>query len=307
MRISDGISDVGSSDLLSNLKTIVDGGAPMYLEDVKRALDVLGPKLVQIYGQGEAPMTITGLPRHVYLYRGHPRWEQRIGATGVPRTDVEVRVVDEHGHALPAGEPGEVICRGQTTEQVANASITGQLGEYGVRSPFATTGVGVNVGVEYRREELTLTPDSTFLRGDLAGIGGATLPIDGSFDVKEAFAETRIPLVEDRPFFRSLGVELGYRRSQYAVQGNDFGTDTFKIAGDWTPVEGIRLRGGFNRAVRAPNIVELYAQQRTGLGGTSDPCTGAAVNGRVNGYTRSEEHTSELQSLMRISYAVFCL
>src|SRR3546814_2579866 len=111
MRISDGISDVGSSDLLSNLKTIVDGGAPMYLEDVKRALDVLGPKLVQIYGQGEAPMTITGLPRHVYLYRGHPRWEQRIGSTGVPRTDVEVRVVDEHGHALPAGEPGEVICR----------------------------------------------------------------------------------------------------------------------------------------------------------------------------------------------------
>lgn len=97
---------------LSNLKTIVYGGAPMYLEDVKRALDVLGPKLVQIYGQGEAPMTITGLPRHVYLDRGHPKWEQRIGSTGFPRTDVEVRVVDEAGRTLPPGEPGEVICRG---------------------------------------------------------------------------------------------------------------------------------------------------------------------------------------------------
>ncbi|NQW12183.1 MAG: long-chain fatty acid--CoA ligase [Alphaproteobacteria bacterium] len=97
---------------LSNLKTVIYGGAPMYLEDVKRALDVLGPKLVEIYGQGEAPMTITGLPKHIFLDREHPRWEARIGSTGFPRTDVEVAVVDEDGNRLPVGEPGEVICRG---------------------------------------------------------------------------------------------------------------------------------------------------------------------------------------------------
>jgi acyl-CoA synthetase (AMP-forming)/AMP-acid ligase II len=97
---------------LRNLKTIVYGGAPMYLADVKRALDVLGPKLVQIYGQGEAPMTITGLPKHVFLERDHPKWEQRIGSTGFPRTDVEVRVVDANGDDVPTGETGEVICRG---------------------------------------------------------------------------------------------------------------------------------------------------------------------------------------------------
>lgn len=103
--------DVDQADL-RNLKTIVYGGAPMYLEDVKRALRILGPKLVQIYGQGEAPMTITGLPKHIYLDRDHPKWEQRIGSTGIPRTDVEVRVVDEQGNELPQGETGEVICRG---------------------------------------------------------------------------------------------------------------------------------------------------------------------------------------------------
>ncbi|EDP64916.1 AMP-binding enzyme [alpha proteobacterium BAL199] len=97
---------------LSNLKTIVYGGAPMYLADVKRALDILGPKLVQIYGQGEAPMTITGLPKHIYTDRDHPKWEDRIGSTGFPRTDVEVKVVDENGADVPVGEPGEVICRG---------------------------------------------------------------------------------------------------------------------------------------------------------------------------------------------------
>lgn len=97
---------------LSNLKTIVYGGAPMYLADVQRALDLLGPKLVQIYGQGEAPMTITGLPKHIFTDTGHPRYEQRIGSTGFPRTDVEVRVVDETGTPQPVGEAGEVICRG---------------------------------------------------------------------------------------------------------------------------------------------------------------------------------------------------
>lgn len=97
---------------LSNLKTVIYGGAPMYLEDVKRALDILGPKLVEIYGQGEAPMTITGLPKHIYTDTSHPRWEHRIGSTGFPRTDVEVRVVDDDGTPVPTGETGEVICRG---------------------------------------------------------------------------------------------------------------------------------------------------------------------------------------------------
>lgn len=97
---------------LANLKTIVYGGAPMYLEDVKRALSLLGPKLVQIYGQGEAPMTITGLPKHIFTDTHHPRYEARIGSTGFPRTDVEVRVVDGGGKEVPVGETGEVICRG---------------------------------------------------------------------------------------------------------------------------------------------------------------------------------------------------
>ena len=97
---------------LSNLKTIVYGGAPMYLADTKRALDILGPKLVQIYGQGEAPMTITGLGKRVYKDREHPRWEAAIASAGYPRTDVEVRIVDEDGTPLPSGEIGEITCRG---------------------------------------------------------------------------------------------------------------------------------------------------------------------------------------------------
>ncbi len=97
---------------LSNLKTIVYGGGPMYAEDSKRALARLGPKLVQIYGQGEAPMTISWLSRAAHADRDHPRWTERLASVGIPRTDVELRVVDADDQEVPAGETGEVVLRG---------------------------------------------------------------------------------------------------------------------------------------------------------------------------------------------------
>ena len=83
----------------------------MYLADLEDALAVFGPRLAQIYGQGEAPMTITGLSKADHADRNHPRWRDRMQSVGVPRTDVEVRVVDD-GRELPAGEVGEVVVRG---------------------------------------------------------------------------------------------------------------------------------------------------------------------------------------------------
>ncbi len=95
-----------------NLKTIVYGGGPMYRADLVRALELLGPKLVQIYGLGESPMTISGLRRTMHLDDGHPRYLDRLASAGPARTDMEVRVVDGDDRPLPAGEVGEVICRG---------------------------------------------------------------------------------------------------------------------------------------------------------------------------------------------------
>jgi long-chain acyl-CoA synthetase len=97
---------------LSGLKTIVYGGAPMYLSDLTEALEVFGPRLAQIYGQGETPMTITALSKADHADRDHHRWSERVQSVGVARTDVEVRVVDDDGAALPAGEVGEIVVRG---------------------------------------------------------------------------------------------------------------------------------------------------------------------------------------------------
>jgi acyl-CoA synthetase (AMP-forming)/AMP-acid ligase II len=97
---------------LANLKTVVYGGGPMYVADILKALERLGPKFVQIYGQGEAPMTITGLSREQHMERQHPRYLERLGSAGVARTDVEVKVFDPDGRELPPGEIGEIVCRG---------------------------------------------------------------------------------------------------------------------------------------------------------------------------------------------------
>jgi len=96
----------------ANLKTLVYGGGPMYVEDLLRARDLLGPKLVQIYGQAEAPMTITWLPRAIHARSDHPRFRELVGSAGIPRTGVEVRVVDADDRDLPVGGVGEVAVRG---------------------------------------------------------------------------------------------------------------------------------------------------------------------------------------------------
>jgi acyl-CoA synthetase (AMP-forming)/AMP-acid ligase II len=96
------------------IRTISYGGAPMYVSDLKKSLDLLGNVMTQLYGQGESPMTITHLSRAEHANRDHPRWEQRLASAGIADSCVEVRVVDEDGKPMPTGEVGEIIVRGDT-------------------------------------------------------------------------------------------------------------------------------------------------------------------------------------------------
>jgi acyl-CoA synthetase (AMP-forming)/AMP-acid ligase II len=94
----------GEADL-ANLKTITYGGAPMYLADALRAIDFFGPRLYQLFGQGESPMTISGLPQSDHAARS------KLETCGFARTGVELRVVDADDRDLPAGETGEIVTR----------------------------------------------------------------------------------------------------------------------------------------------------------------------------------------------------
>lgn len=104
--------DAGVDGDPANIRTIVWGGAPMYVEDVRKSLDRFGPRLAQIYGQGESPMTITRLTRDEVADKNHPRWLERLGSAGKRYACLDVEVVGADDRPLPQGETGEVVCRG---------------------------------------------------------------------------------------------------------------------------------------------------------------------------------------------------
>ncbi len=99
---------------LGAFRTIIWGGAPMLVPDIRRALDRFGPVFAQIYGQGETPMTTTVLSKADITDHTHPRWLERLGSAGIVNSVVEVRVGDAEDRALPLGEAGEVLVRGDT-------------------------------------------------------------------------------------------------------------------------------------------------------------------------------------------------
>jgi long-chain acyl-CoA synthetase len=104
--------DANAACNVDNIRTIVWGGAPMYVEDALKALDRFGPRLAQIYGQGESPMTITTLSKQDIGDRDHPRWRERLASAGRPYACLEVMVGDGAERPLPVGETGEILCRG---------------------------------------------------------------------------------------------------------------------------------------------------------------------------------------------------
>ncbi|HEY2781420.1 MAG TPA: TonB-dependent receptor [Steroidobacteraceae bacterium] len=161
------------------------------------------------------------------------------------------------------------IQTGNIVQTVVDANFTADLGKYGVQIPLASSGLKVNFGAEWRDVTAQTNPDAEFQSGDLAGSGGPIPPTSGGIISREAFVEARMPLIDDHFMAQSLAFETGYRYSDYNL---GFKTNTYKLGLEWSPINDIRLRGSFQRAVRAPNIVELFAPAAVGLDGNQDPC-----------------------------------
>jgi iron complex outermembrane recepter protein len=159
---------------------------------------------------------------------------------------------------------------GTSTEYLVDGAVTGDLGKYGLKLPTANSGLNVAIGAEYRQEKFVFQPDYVFLNGFQAG-GAPSKPIDGQFHVWEGFTEVRLPIIDEKPGAYLLSLDGGYRYSSYT---EGFNTNTYKIGLEWAPIKDVRLRGGYNRAVRAPNLDELFEPAVVGAGGTADPCWG---------------------------------
>jgi len=185
---------------------------------------------------------------------------------------------------------GVGIVRQEVDQIVFGGNIQTDLGRYGIQSPGADAGASILVGGEYRQDSLANVPDEISQQSDggFADGSGPSLPIEGEIRVHEFFTEGQIPLVTGAPGIEDLTVGGAYRFSDYALENEDslnsFNTDTWHAFVNWNPVESVRLRAQFQRAMRAPNVVEALTPQRinppsfdTGLipsPGFFDPCAG---------------------------------
>lgn len=163
-----------------------------------------------------------------------------------------------------------LFATGSTTEQIVSASLSNS--DIGFQLPWAKSGIGFAIGAEYRKETIEYKTDTNFTTGEGSGQGGPRIGLVGTpgFDVKEIFGEVRIPIVEESIIHEVL-LEAGYRYSDYSTAGT---TKSYKLLANIAPIEGVRFRGGYNRAVRAPNIVELFTPQVLGVFSGADPCSG---------------------------------
>ncbi len=163
--------------------------------------------------------------------------------------------------------PGEL--QGYGEEDIFNAFVSGDVKNF--KLPTAKDGLKLVLGTEYRRETEVFRPDAELITADLAGNGSPLVGYDAGFHVWEGFTELRMPLVSDAPGFKALDLEGGYRYSSYT---SGFNTNTYKLGLSWAPINDIRLRGSYNRAVRAPNVAELYKPVYVGLDSGGDVCAG---------------------------------
>ena len=162
---------------------------------------------------------------------------------------------------------------GWTQEQVVSGSLTGDLGQYGIQSPWAKNPVGVSVGAEWRSEDLKFSTDQEFTTFDMYGQGGPIVSVpESGFNVSEGFTELKVPLVQGMPWFEDLSLNGGYRYSSYNTAGS---TTTYKYGLEWQPIDDFRIRASDQRAVRAPNVLELFAPLDVVLFSGQDPCVGA--------------------------------
>jgi outer membrane receptor protein involved in Fe transport len=160
---------------------------------------------------------------------------------------------------------------GSNSEAIVEADVTGQLGYYGIITPWAHEGAAVNAGLEHRSESLQFEPDAIERSGDLSGFGLNVVDLDKRVSVDEGFIEIRLPLAAELPLASDLSVAAGYRYSVYSTAGT---TNTYKFDLHYAPIRDLQLRASYDRVVRAPNLIELFTPLSYGASTfiDTDPC-----------------------------------
>jgi outer membrane receptor protein involved in Fe transport len=233
------------------------------------------------YGESDRPATIKQFTLQSRFREG----SLASLVNGVPLCDsgnpdcVPVDIFGPEGSITP--EMADFLSENSTsTIRTTLGQLRGLVsGDFGYALPWATQPVGFAVGTEFRKYRAQQASDLLAKTpGELGGAGGAAPDIDGGYAVYEGYAELIAPIIEDKPFAESLTIETGIRYSKYEIDGaGSNSTWTWKAGGSWEPGFGLKLRGNYSRAVRAPNIAELFTPTTVALTNLAvDPCAGNA-------------------------------
>lgn len=189
----------------------------------------------------------------------------------------------------------DALSRAKLTQNVVTGIVSADTGSF-----FELPGgpIAVVVGAEYREEKSESNPDEFAQEGFYADLSQIS-PVSGKFDVKEAFGEINIPIVEDRPLLEQLSVGGAVRVSDYSTTGT---STSWSVNGVYAPVSDIRVRGTYSQAVRAPNVGELFQPESGAFEFIDDPCEGANVN---NGTQFRQANCSAVLTALGIDPATF--
>lgn len=149
------------------------------------------------------------------------------------------------------------------------------------------------VGASYRGDDYAYRPDSDIANGTVIGVPSAQAS-DGSTHVYEGYAELLLPLIKNKPLIQDLNFDLAYRYSQYNLSG---GASTYKADANWTIIESVRLRGGYQRAVRAPNVGELFVAPTSGSASIGEIASGGGDPCAANSSARAGANAANIKAL----------
>ena len=155
-----------------------------------------------------------------------------------------------------------VAAIGTFDQTVASVNFSGELFE------MSGGAVSAAFGYEHQSHAADFRPSQDLAAGTIAGFNGSPAS-GGAYRVDSYYGELYMPLLRDMAMAEAVDLELAYRSSDYSTVGT---VDSFKVSGSWAFNEQVRLRAGFNTAVRAPNIGELFSPQGEGFPGSTDPC-----------------------------------
>lgn len=210
-----------------------------------------------------APESLGCVPLNIFQYFG-PNQTEPVSSGDINNPTVFAGIT----------EPG--LEKGETSESNVQAKVSGNLG-FG--SPWANHPVAAALGLSDRRDQMSLTPSGAMQQNDLIGTGQSFPPVAGSESVFEEYAEFWVPLIEDKPLVHALDFDAAGRHSGYTISGghSGFSANTFKLGLVYAPTGDFRFRASYNRAVRAPNVFELfYPIALNTAEGLTDPCAGTA-------------------------------